>query len=78
MQGAGFQIASYVFAASALLTGTLATFFYARYRAAKMGQRLLEDQIEELSDRLWEVREAEERARSLLEAQGDIIVRRNG
>jgi PAS domain S-box-containing protein len=43
-----------------------------------MGQRMLEDRIEELSDRLWEVREAEERARSLLEAQGDIIVRRNG
>jgi PAS domain S-box-containing protein len=78
MQGAGFQIASFVFAASALLTGTLATFIYARYRAAKMGQRMLEDRIEELSDRLWEVREAEERARSLLEAQGDIIVRRNG
>jgi PAS domain S-box-containing protein len=77
MQGAGFHIASYVFAVSALVTGILATFIYARYRAAKYKQRMLEDRIEDLSDRLWEVREAEERARSLLEAQGDIIVRRD-
>ena len=33
--------------------------------------------VEELSDRNWELREAEERARSLLEAQGDLIVRRD-
>lgn len=77
MQGAGFHIASYVFAASALVTGMLATFIYTRYGAAKNRQRMLEDRIEDLSDRLWEVREAEERARSLLEAQGDIIVRRD-
>jgi PAS domain S-box-containing protein len=30
-----------------------------------------------LADRNWELREAEERARSLLEAQGDLIVRRD-
>ena len=77
MQGTEFQIASYVFAASAVVTGILVTFIYTRYRAAKNRQRTLEDQIEDLSDRLWEVREAEERARSLLEAQGDIIVRRD-
>lgn len=77
MQGAEFHIASYVFAAGVMVTGILATFIYTRYRAAKNRQRTLEDQIEDLSDRLWEVREAEERARSLLEAQGDIIVRRD-
>jgi PAS domain S-box-containing protein len=33
--------------------------------------------VEELSDRNWELREAEVRARSLLEAQGDLIVRRD-
>ena len=77
MQGAGFHIANYVFAASVLLTGIFATFTYTRYRAAKNRQRVLEEQIEGLSDHLWEVREAEERARSLLEAQGDIIVRRD-
>ncbi len=77
MQGTGFYIASYVFAAGAVLAGILAAFAYTRYRAAKSSQHMLEAQIEDLSDRLWEVREAEERARSLLEAQGDIIVRRD-
>ncbi len=37
----------------------------------------LEIRFEELSDRNWELREAEVRARSLLEAQGDLIVRRD-
>ena len=77
MQGTGFYIASYVLAAGAALAGILAAFAYIRYSAAKTSQRLLEAQIEDLSDHLWEVREAEERARSLLEAQGDIIVRRD-
>ena len=31
-----------------------------------------------LSDRNWELKEAEERAKSFLEAQGDVIVRRDG
>jgi hypothetical protein len=75
MQGAGFHIASYVFAASALLTGIFATFIYARYRAAKNRPRMLEEQIEDLSGRLWEAREAEESARSLLEAQGEHVRR---
>ena len=39
--------------------------------------RLLEARNEELSDRNWELRETEERARSLLAAQGDVIVRRD-
>ena len=38
----------------------------------------LEAHLDELSDQHWELREAEERARSLLEAQGDLIVRRDG
>ena len=37
----------------------------------------LQAQVEELDDRNWELREAEERAHSLLEAQGDLIVRRD-
>ena len=37
--------------------------------------RMLEARVDELSDRNWELREAEERARSLLEAQGDVIIR---
>jgi PAS domain S-box-containing protein len=39
--------------------------------------RALEARFEELSDRNWELREAEERARSLLDAQGDLIMRRD-
>jgi len=38
----------------------------------------LTERFEELADRNWELKEAEERARSFLEAQGDLIVRRNG
>lgn len=46
-----------------------------RERASAM--RILEARNEELNDRIWELREAEERARSFLEAQGDVIVRRD-
>jgi PAS domain S-box-containing protein len=35
------------------------------------------ERIEELADRNWELRESEERARRFLEAQGDLIVRRD-
>src|ERR1700736_3117764 len=35
----------------------------------------LELRLEDFSDRAWEVKEAEERAKSFLEAQGDVIVR---
>ncbi len=48
-----------------------------RQRAYREKTRALEARIEEMSDRNWELREAEERARSLLEAQGDLIVRRD-
>ncbi len=46
-------------------------------RARRKQIRALETSVEELSDDNWELREAEERARSLLEAQGDLIVRRD-
>jgi PAS domain S-box-containing protein len=39
--------------------------------------RSLEERVEELSDHNWELKEAEERARSFIEAQGDVIVRRD-
>jgi PAS domain S-box-containing protein len=40
--------------------------------------RAAAERIEELSDRNWELKEVEERAKSFLEAQGDVIVRRDG
>jgi len=46
-------------------------------RAMRERMRALEARLDEMSDRNWELREAEERARSLLEAQGDLIVRRD-
>jgi PAS domain S-box-containing protein len=39
--------------------------------------RKVEERIEELADLNWELKESEERARSFLEAQGDVIVRRD-
>ena len=38
----------------------------------------MEGLVEDLNDRNWELKEAEERAKSFLEAQGDVIVRRDG
>ena len=52
-------------------------FMLMRQRAHRENLRELEARIEDLSDRNWELREAEERARSLLESQGDLIVRRD-
>lgn len=78
MQVAGFDIAGYAFTVGGGLAGILVAFVCMQYRVAKSHRCMLEAQIDDLSDRLWEVREAEERARSLLEAQGDIIVRRDG
>ena len=39
--------------------------------------RELQKEVDELADKNWELREAEERARGLIEAQGDLIVRRD-
>src|SRR6266581_1048112 len=44
--------------------------------ALKSANRRLEAHVEELTDRNWELRDAEERAKSFVEAQGDVIVRR--
>jgi PAS domain S-box-containing protein len=38
----------------------------------------LEERIEELNDRNWELKEAAERSRTFVEALGDVIVRRDG
>jgi PAS domain S-box-containing protein len=76
MQSAGFDIVIYVVAIGAALAGALISFLIMQHRAAT-SRCALEAQIEDLSDRLWEGHEAEERARSLLEGHGDLIVRRD-
>jgi PAS domain S-box-containing protein len=49
-----------------------------RIRLLRAELRKLRGQAEDAADRNWELKEAEERARSLLEAQGDVIVRHDG
>jgi PAS domain S-box-containing protein len=49
-----------------------------RLRLTRGEVRDLRRRAEDLADHNWELREAEERARSLLEAQGDVIVRHDG
>jgi PAS domain S-box-containing protein len=47
-------------------------------RRLKAKVKALRECAENLADRNWELREAEERAKSFLAAQGDLIVRRDG
>ncbi len=56
---------------------TVIAFQIWRNRGHVAKVRALEDQCEALSDRNWELKEACERARSFLEVQGDVIVRRD-
>jgi PAS domain S-box-containing protein len=80
MQSASYDPTAYATGAGALFAAacTVIAFLLMRRRVMKERIRLLEARVEDLSDRNWELREAEERARSLLEAQGDVIVRRDG
>jgi PAS domain S-box-containing protein len=49
-----------------------------RNRVLRLRLKRLEDRAEELGDRNWELKEAAERDRGVLEALGDVIVRRDG
>lgn len=49
-----------------------------RIRQMKGEIRDLEGRLDEAEDRHWEFKEAQERAKSFFEAQGDVIVRRDG
>ena len=49
-----------------------------RIRQMKAELRGLEARLDEADDRNWEIREAQERAKNFFEAQGDVIVRRDG
>jgi len=79
MQSATYDPHAYAMGAGALFAAACALIvvLLIRWRLAAEKMRTLEAHVEELSDRNWELREAEERARSLLEAQGDLIVRRD-
>ncbi len=80
----GLRVASLYFHADmALLTGaTIAAcgalaLMIRRNRDQHVEIDRLESRLEEFADRAWEVKEAEERVKSFLEAQGDVIVRRD-
>jgi PAS domain S-box-containing protein len=79
MQQDTYDPHAYAIGTGSLFAAAMAfiAFQLMRRRANKQKLRVLESRVEELSDRNWELREAEERARSLLEAQGDLIVRRD-
>jgi PAS domain S-box-containing protein len=79
MQDGTYNPHAYAIGAGALFAAAMAViaFLLVRRRIHKHKLRALEAHVEELSDRNWELREAEERTRSLLEAQGDLIVRRD-
>ena len=49
-----------------------------RNRQLRDELRRLQERLEDLADRNWELKEAEERAKSFIEAQGDVIVRHDG
>jgi PAS domain S-box-containing protein len=79
MQEGTYDPHAYAIGAGSLFAAAMAViaFLLVRRRIHKQKLRTLEAHVEELSDRNWELREAEERTRSLLEAQGDLIVRRD-
>jgi PAS domain S-box-containing protein len=56
----------------------LAVLLFARNRTLHRKLQALHERAEVLADHNWELKEAEERARSFLAAQGDVIVRRDG
>jgi PAS domain S-box-containing protein len=55
----------------------LAGLLVARNRSLDRELQSLRTRVEELADRNWELKESQERARGFLEAQGDLIVRRD-
>jgi PAS domain S-box-containing protein len=79
MRDGAYDPHAYAIGAGSLFAAAMAViaFLLVRRRIHKQKLRVLEARVEELSDRNWELREAEERSRSLLEAQGDLIVRRD-
>ena len=77
LQTATSDLTSYAIGGALLVAVCAVIAFAFLRRASAAAMRALEARIEELSDRNWELRESEERARGLLEAQGDVIVRRD-
>ena len=56
---------------------TFMAFLIFRNRTWRSRRAPGEERCEQLSDRLWQLQEAEQRSRTFLESQGDLIVRRD-
>ena len=78
--GAHYDPHSFAIGAAALFGAACGAIglLVSRGKLLKAEIRTLRGSLEDLADRNWELREAQERARTLLEAQGDVIVRRDG
>src|SRR3954463_13617496 len=59
------------------LACTSIAYLFFRNRNLRLAVRAAEKRAEDMADNNWEMKEAEERARGFLEAQGDLIVRRD-
>jgi PAS domain S-box-containing protein len=77
--GAHYDPHSFAIGVSALFGAACGALgiLISRIRQMKAELRDLEARLEQAADRNWEIREAQERARSFFEAQGDVIVRRD-
>ena len=79
-EGSGYDPHAFAIGASflfALACVALATLSF-RLRWVRQTMRKMALHNEALADRNWELKEAEQRARSLFESQGDLIVLRDG
>ena len=79
-QGAHYDPYAFAVGVSALFGAACGAIglLISRVRQMKRELRLLELRLDEAADRNWEIKEAEERAKSFFEAQDDVIVRRDG
>src|SRR5580698_6789531 len=79
-QGAHYDPNSFAIGVAALFGAACGAMgiLISRIRQMKVELRRLEAHLEEASDRNWEISEAQERAKNFFEAQGDVIVRRDG
>jgi PAS domain S-box-containing protein len=77
--GAHYDPYAYAIGVSALFGAACGALglLISRIRQMKTELRELEGKLEQAADRNWESREAQERAKSFFEAQGDVIVRRD-
>jgi PAS domain S-box-containing protein len=79
-EGAHYDPNSFAIGVSALFGAACGAIglLLSRVKQMKKELRHLETRLDEAADRNWQIKEAEERAKSFFEAQDDVIVRRDG